>query len=197
MQNNQLKIGSLLSYLQMTLSVMIGLVYTPVMIRLLGQNEYGLYNTVSSTSSMLSIISLGFNSGYIRYFAKYKQKKDTESIYRLNGLFLLIFSILGLIAILCGMYLTHHLQLVFQDGLTAEEYQVAKVLMLLLTVNLAVSFPISVFQSIISAHERFIFLKSLSILKTILGAASDVAFTADGIPIHRHGIGDISGFIGC
>lgn len=169
MQNNQLKIGSLLSYLQMTLSVMIGLVYTPVMIRLLGQNEYGLYNTVSSTSSMLSIISLGFNSGYIRYFAKYKQKKDTESIYRLNGLFLLIFSILGLIAILCGMYLTHHLQLVFQDGLTAEEYQVAKVLMLLLTVNLAVSFPISVFQSIISAHERFIFLKSLSILKTILG----------------------------
>ena len=29
------------------------------------KNEYGLYQTVASTISMLSILSLGFNSGYI------------------------------------------------------------------------------------------------------------------------------------
>ena len=168
MQSNQIKLGSLLSYVQMALSIVIGLVYTPAMIRLLGQNEYGLYNTVVSTISMLSILSLGFNSGYIRYFAKYKQEEDTAAIYRLNGLFLVIFCILGLIAVLCGIYLTNHLNLVFQDGLTGAEYEIARVLMILLTVNLAVSFPMSVFQNIISAHERFVFLKSLAVLKTII-----------------------------
>ena len=71
--SKQLKIGSLLSYVQMIIGVLIGLAYTPFMLRTLGQSEYGLYNTVSSTISVLSILSLGFNASYIRYFTKYKK----------------------------------------------------------------------------------------------------------------------------
>ena len=104
MDGKQLKWGSVLSYFSMGLSIIIGLVYTPVMIRLLGQSEYGLYNTVSSTISMLSVLSLGFNSSYVRYMAKYKQDNDKEGLYRLNGLFLIIFSIIGLIALICGLF---------------------------------------------------------------------------------------------
>ena len=52
--SKQLKIGTILSYTQMALGIIIGLTYTPVMIRLLGKSEYGLYNTVTSTISMLS-----------------------------------------------------------------------------------------------------------------------------------------------
>lgn len=168
MKKNQLKIGSFLSYLQMGLAVVVGLVYTPFMIRLLGESEYGLYNTVASTISMLSILSLGFNSSYIRYYSIYKKENRTEDIYRLNGLFMLIFSIIGVVALICGLFLSFHLELVFKDGLTASEYAIARVLMLLLTANLAISFPMSVFSNIISAHERFIFLKILGMAKTVL-----------------------------
>lgn len=167
-KSKQLKSGAILSYSQMFLGVIIGLLYTPVMIRLLGDSEYGLYNTVSSTISMLSVLSLGFNSSYIRYYAKYKKDNDDVSIYKLNGLFLIVFFIIGLIALVCGLFLTEHLNLVFNDGLTQEEYSIARVLMLLLTLNLAVSFPMSVFSNIISAHEKFIFLKALGILKTVV-----------------------------
>ena len=168
MLKNQLKVGSILSYLQMALNVVIQLLFTPVMIRLLGQNEYGLYNTVASTISMLSILSLGFNSGYIRYYSIYKKSGNKTSISKLNGLFLVIFLIIGAIGFICGMFLTLNLDLVFDKGLTPEEYQTARILMLLLTVNLAVSFPMSVFQNIISAHENFIFLKLSGVVKTVL-----------------------------
>ena len=168
---NQLKVGSILSYIQMGLSIVIGLVYTPVMIRLLGQSEYGLYQTVSSTIAMLGILNLGFNSSYVRYFAKYKKNNDYESISKLNGLFLIIFSVIALIAFLCGMFLTLHLELVFKSGLTAHEYSIARVLMFLLTINLAASFPLSVFTSIISANERFVFLKLVNAISTVLGPA--------------------------
>ena len=167
--HNQLRWGSILSYAQMGLSVLIGLLYTPVMLRLLGSSEYGLYNTVASTISMLGLLNLGFNSGYIRYFAKYRVNEDEESIWKLNGLFLILFTVIGLVALLCGLYLTIHLELVFKTGLTAEEYRIAKILMLLLTLNLAVSFPMSVFSMIISANERFVFLKLLGMLNTVLG----------------------------
>lgn len=166
--SREIKIGSVLSYAQMGLGIIIGLLYTPVMIKLLGQSEYGLYNTVSSTISMLSILSLGFNSGYIRYYSIYKEKNDTENIYRLNGLYLLIFLAIGLIALLCGSFLSLHLDLIFAEGLTESEYATARILMMLLTINLAFSFPMSVFTNIISAHERFIFQKIVSIISTVI-----------------------------
>ena len=168
-EENQLKIGALLSYVQMFLGAIISLVYTPIMLNLLGQSEYGLYNTVSSTISMLSLLSLGFHSGYIRYYAKYRQNKDTELIWQLNGLFLVIFTIMGVIALACGLFLSFNLDLIFSDGLTASEYGVAKTLMILLTCNLAISFPMSVFSHIVSANEKFVFLKIVSIIKTVLG----------------------------
>ena len=87
-KTDQLKAGALLSYVQMGLGVIVQLLFTPLMIRALGQNEYGLYNTVSSTISLLSVLSLGFNAGYIRYYTVYKKNNDKDAIYRLNGLFL-------------------------------------------------------------------------------------------------------------
>ena len=167
MPKNQLKAGSILSYLQMALSIIIQLIYTPVMIRLLGKHEYGLYQTVASTMSMLSILSLGFNSGYIRYYAIYKKDNNKTAISKLNGLFLIIFVIIGSVALICGLFLSFNLNLVFDKGLTPAEYDKARILMLLLTVNLTVSFPMSVFQNIISAHERFVFLKLLGMVKTV------------------------------
>lgn len=168
MKHNQLKLGAALSYLQMAISVLIGLIYTPIMIRLLGTSEYGLYNTVSSTISALSILNLGFNSGYIRYYAKYKEEKNDSSFAHLNALFLIIFLIIGFVAFLCGLYLTINLDLVFDQGLTNTEYEIARVLMFLLTLNLAISFPMSVFANIISAHERYVFLKLTGLLRTIV-----------------------------
>lgn len=166
---NQLKVGTIISYLQMAIQIIIGLAYTPIMIRLLGQSEYGLYNTVSSTIAMLSVLRLGFNNSYIRYYSIYKKNNDKKSIECLNGLFITIFGIIGIIALLCGLFLTNHLTLVFSTGLNAKEYGIAKVLMLLLTVNLAISFPMSVFSNIISAHEKFVFLKCMGILQTVMG----------------------------
>lgn len=167
MKINQLKLGSILSYVQMALNVLINLIYTPIMIRFLGQGEYGLYQTVVSTISMLSILSLGFNAGYIRYYAKYKSENNWEAIHKLNGLFLVIFSVIGAVGCVCCLYLTFHLDLIFASGLTSEEYAIARVLMFLQTVNLTVTFPMSVFQSIITVHEKFVVLKLLGMLKTV------------------------------
>ena len=166
---NELKWGAFLSYAQTVLQVLIGIVYTPVMIRLLGQSEYGLYNTVSSTIALLSVLNLGFGAAYVRYYARYRHAGDTDGISRLNGLFLIIFAIIGLIALACGLFLTNNLRLVFEDGLTAQEYSTARTLMLLMSINLALSFPFSVFGTIISANERFIFLKVVGMINTALG----------------------------
>lgn len=168
MEQNQIKTGALLSYIQMALNVLIGLLYTPFMVRMLGQSEYGLYSTAASAISMLSVLSLGFGSGYIRYYAKYKVQKDYDAIYSLNALFLLIFTIIGVVVLVCGLFLTYNLELVYNTGLTTSEYDIARVLMILLTINLAISLPMSVFGTIINANERFIYVRMVNMIKSII-----------------------------
>lgn len=180
MKPNQLKIGSLLSYIQMGVRVIIGILYTPMMTRLLGQNEFGLYQTVASTLSMLSILNLGFNSSYVRYYARYVKEKNDDAISKLNGLFILIFSLIGAVAFICGMYLSFNLKLVFDKGLTDSEYHTAFILMIILTVSMAFSFPMSVFSNIISVHEKYIFLKAVNIIKTVLSPLATIPFLLMG-----------------
>ena len=55
MKTNQLKIGVVLSYVSMIAQNIIAIVYTPVMLRLLGQSEYGLYQLVYSVVSYLGL----------------------------------------------------------------------------------------------------------------------------------------------
>lgn len=172
--SNQLKWGSILTYGQMGLSIAIGLIYTPFMIRTLGQSEYGLYNTVSSTISMFSLLNLGFSSGYIRYYAKYKIDNEKDKIYRLNGLFMIIFGIISFIALIGGLALSFNLDLVFSSGLTAEEYPKARVLMIFMTINMSLSFLMTVIRNIITAHEKFIFLKTISMITTVVSPLINV-----------------------
>ena len=47
----------------------------------------------------------------------------------------------------------------------AEEIYKAKIMIIILIFNLAVSFPFSVFSSIITAYEKFVFAKIVNIIK--------------------------------
>ena len=78
MKVNQKKAGVLLTYLAQGIHIVSGLLYTPIMLRLLGQSEYGLYQLVASVVSYLSVLSLGFNSSYMRFYTMVKKEGDEE-----------------------------------------------------------------------------------------------------------------------
>lgn len=137
------------------------------MLRLLGQSEYGLYNLVASVVAYLGILNFGFGSAYMRYYSKYKVIEDKENIAKLNGMFLIIFSVMGLITVIAGTILAFNPGFIFGDKLNSTELYKSKILVLILVANLAISFPDIVFTSHISANEKFIFQKLLQLLKII------------------------------
>lgn len=164
---NQRKAGVILSYAGQFAKILISVIYTPIMLRLLGQSEYGLYQLVYSVVSYLSLLSLGFSSAYIRFYSRYKVHNDEDGVARLNGMFLLIFVILSIVCILCGFVMLGNIREIFGSGLTDSEYSTAKILMALLIINLAITFPNSVFTCSITAHEKFLFQKFLILLQNI------------------------------
>ena len=167
MHINQRKAGVILSYTGEIVKILVNLVYTPIMLRLLGQSEYGLYQLVYSVVSYLSLLSLGFGSSYLRFYSRYKAQNDEDGVAKLNGMFILIFCSISVICILCGTVMVRNIRTIFGTGLTESEYATAKVLMELLIINLALTFPNSVFNCSITAHEKFLFQKLLILLQNL------------------------------
>lgn len=167
-ENNR-KIGIFLQYLQMGLSVVVSFIYTPIMLRILGSAEYGLYNLANSIISYLSLFSLGFGASYIRFYSRYKSRNDTEGIKNLNGLFLTVFVCIGIVAFFCGVLLSNNISLLLNETYSARSKELGKILMLVMAFNLAWSFPASVFTSYITAQEKFVFQKLVNMIKTVVG----------------------------
>lgn len=168
MRINQLKAGAILSYFSMAMGYIIALIYTPIMLRLLGQSEYGLYSLVESVVSYLGILNFGFGSAYIRYYFKYKLNDDDNQINRLNGMFLIIFSCIGILSVCIGILMWFNTDILFGSKITSQEHIIAKKLLSILIINVAIQFPNIVFNSFIIAKEKFIFQKVLQMIKVIM-----------------------------
>lgn len=168
MKKDEIKVGAVLSYITIAFSNVVGIIYTPIMLRMLGQAEYGIYSLVGSIISYMSIVDLGFGNATIRYIAKYRAVGDKEKEYSVNGMFIIINTILAAIVLFIGYVLFKNLHIIFGNSLSSTEINKVKIMVFILSFNLAISFPFGVFSSIITAHERFIFPKVIGIIRTIL-----------------------------
>lgn len=168
---NQLKAGVVLNYVVIILNTVVGLLYTPYMLRMMGQSEYGLYSLVASVIAYLTVLDLGFGNAIVRYTAKFRAEKKTEEQYEMFGMFFLLYLVIGIIAFWIGLGLYFNVDTLFGNTMTAVELGRARIMMLLLVANLAFTFPMSIWGSIIQAYEDFVFQKSLNIIRIILNTA--------------------------
>lgn len=168
MKVNQLKAGVVLSYLYVFMQTVILMFYTPVMLRLLGKSEYGLYSLVYSVVSYLSVLNFGFGSAFVRYYSRYKAMDKQEKIDNLNGMFLIIFCVIGVISLICGSFLDLNVENLFKNKLTIAEIEKAKVLVKIMVFNISIMFPSAAFDAIITANEEYVFQKAVKLVSVVV-----------------------------
>lgn len=168
MKVNQLKSGVILSYTQMILSNLISIIFTPIVIRILGQDEYGVMSLAGAVIGYLSLLNLGLGGSYNYFYHKRKKEANEDGIAKLNGMYMTIFSVIALIVFIVGMVIVFNARGVLGNEITESELDIAKKLMFISVLSMAITLPTSVFGSYIFVHERFIFSRIVSIIFTIL-----------------------------
>ena len=129
---NQRRWGAVLSYVNIILTVIVGLLYTPLMLRLLGQSEYGLYSLIGSVVGYLSVLDMGLGNTLVRYTAKNRVDGTTQREAEMNGLFLMMYSVIGIITFIVGAGIYVNMDLLFGETLDTGEMQRARIMMVLL-----------------------------------------------------------------
>ena len=173
-EKNQLKTGVILSYLNLAVSTLIPLFYTPIVLRMLGESEYGLYSLAGAAVGYLSLLSFGFGSTILRYLSLYRAKGETENEQKTFGFFLIVYSVIAVLVITGGVILSFNVERLFHRGLNADELIKTRKLVLIIACSSAVTFPTSVFSSVVLAHEQYTFRKLVEIAATLLAPAANL-----------------------
>ena len=178
--DTQKRTGAIISYITLAAQTLSTILVTPYFVKTLGKSEYGLYELVGSTVSYLSVLGLGLASAYIRFYSRYDKTKEEDKIAALNGLFMSVYSLMSLVCLVIGGLLIYRITWVFGSGIRSEDYDRAQIIMAILVIDMALKFPASIFTSYTSAHERFVFQKSLTLVETILIPTLRVFFVLGG-----------------
>lgn len=160
---SQKKAGALLGYANILVKNLVNLIYVPLLLHFLGQGDYGVFQMTNSVVFALTLLSAGFYGSYVRFYMRERAAgcSDADSgVRRLNGMFLLVYLAVAVLCLVgCGaMVLNVHA--LFSGGLTAQEINLARALLMIMSVNIAVTMLSTPFDSYIVAHERFVFQQS-------------------------------------
>lgn len=165
---SELKIGSILSVLSIILSSLISIFYTPMYMKYLGTTDYGINSLVQSIMGYIGMLNLGLGSAMVRYTVRYRTEGKIEEEKSLNGMFLVIFSVIMLVSIFIGIYIYYALPNMFAEKFTVEELIKTKKVFVITMIGTAVSFPVSVFSTNISSRERFLYQRILGLIRLLI-----------------------------
>ena len=164
--NSQIKYGAVISYLGIFINIVIGLVYTPWMIRCIGQADYGLYTLAMSVIGIF-VFDFGLGQAVTRFAAKYIAEGQQEKVDQLMGVTYKLYLIADTLMILLLVGIYFFIPQIYQ-GLTPEEIEKFKIVYAIAATFSVLSFPFIPLNGIVSAYELFIQLKTCDLLHKII-----------------------------
>jgi O-antigen/teichoic acid export membrane protein len=163
--SRQIKYGAILSYVGIAIYILIGLLYTPWMIKIIGQDDYGLY-TLAYSIIALFVFDFGISAAIQRFVAKYLAENDTKRVDHCLSTVCRLY--IGLDIIIALVLFTAYLFIpeIYRE-LSSDQISKLKVIFLMASVFSVISFPFIPLNGILSAYEKFVQLKVCDILSKL------------------------------
>ncbi|MBW3079553.1 oligosaccharide flippase family protein [Bifidobacterium simiiventris] len=163
---SQRKAGAALGYVNVVAKNLVNLLYVPLLLHFLGQGDYGVFQMTNSVVFALTLLSAGFYGSYVRFYMRERAHGSEQGVRQLNGMFLLVYIVVACLCIIGGLLLIVNVHSLFSGGLTAREVELARQLLMIMSVNIAVQLMSTPFDSYIVAHERFTFQQTRQLFTT-------------------------------
>jgi O-antigen/teichoic acid export membrane protein len=159
-------------------SVVSGLVVTPVVLHEIGDVEFGIWAFIGSITIYLSVLDLGVGPSIVRFAAKARGEEAPEETNRLASVGLAMYAAIGLVTLPVGAFvawLVPHL-VETPDDLVWP----ARIATFLVVLSLAARFPLGLFTNLLLAQQRFDVQNLANVISVALYAALVVLLVPNG-----------------
>lgn len=165
--DNQLQVGAVLSYLYSIAQIVVGLVYVPLLLNGIGQEEYGMYQFVGSIMSYLVSINSVLASGVGRFYCKYKAENNIVMMENTLAIARRIYWIASIFILVISVFAGFIVSTVYVNTFTSEQLYECFLMFVVLGFNCVVTVNNLINVAVITGHERFVFLKSAQLATVI------------------------------
>lgn len=162
----QIKLGAIISYIAITVNIVVGLVYTPWMVNKIGKSQYAVY-TLANSLITLFLVDFGLSSATARYVSNYKAEERQADINNFLGIIYKLYIIIDMV--IFGILFVYFF---FIDSvyvsLTPEELRQFKIVYIMSSSFSLFNMPFVTQAGILTAYSKFIQLKLADLIYRIL-----------------------------
>ena len=162
------KVGIVLSYGSTILNMLCGLFLSSYLLRMLGQTDYGIYQTVCSFANYLVLLEFGTGTVITRNIARCRANNRPEDIQKNVSTVWSVNMILAALLVLAAAVFYAIIPTLYTKTLSHEQIVYAKQIFAIEAVYLIVSFFVTVPQGILLGFEQYQLPPIINLIRLII-----------------------------
>lgn len=170
----------IVSYITMLLNTLSSIFLTRVLLRIMGDDEYGLYQMVYSVAHYVMILDMGISTVMIRYISEYRAKGDKQGEENVAGIIAVIAAGAALLITVVCFFIRSKIGAIY-TSLSTDEIRVSKAVISVITVQFVLTIYWDYVGGAIRANERFVFTSVLDSVSVILSFVLTFSFAKLGM----------------
>lgn len=156
------------NYFGQLITIVVGFLLTPFILRNLGGAVYGMWVLVGAVVAYGNLLDFGITSAVTKYIAEYRAKGELEQVWSLISTALLLAVLLGVAVLGCGLIGAPFFPRVF--NIPPGEHELASSLVVLASLGIGISIPSMIISSVFRGMQRFDLSNLLGVIGTLVSA---------------------------
>lgn len=146
----------------------------PFMVHSLGGTGYGIWVLVGSLTGYLGVLDMGLRPAIVKFVARYRALGDDLMVNRVVNTIMIILTLVAAFVVVASLALAYFALDFFK--IPAEFHTEFRLIIIIVGINVAASFPFSVFGALLAAIERFDLVNAVQIVTFLIRAVFLVVF---------------------
>jgi O-antigen/teichoic acid export membrane protein len=182
--------GTATKYLLLAVNIAIGVFLMPYTVRHLGTSEYGLWMLVASMTAYFNLLDLGYGSGLVRHVADADARDNPTLVNQILSTFVVVYLVLGvLVALAAGAMV---LWVPRFPHLLPSQVPLARFILAVIGVRVALGFPMTIFGAVTTARQRFALNNLVATIAAIVNAGVQFTLLARGYHVRAVVAGSVT-----
>lgn len=158
------------NWTNMIVSIVIAFIVSPILVRQLGLETYGIWVLIVSITGYFTVLDFGINTAIVRYISKYAAAKKWRYANQIYNTSFAFFILVGLLVMIASLIFSWFFKDLFSINLYSREY--LYYVFTLVGFDLALNLIFSVYLGTLTGLQRFfeinLIIISTNILKNII-----------------------------
>lgn len=166
------------SWVNLAVTVITAFVVSPIVVRDLGRDLYGVWTLVTSITGYFTVLDFGVNTAIVRYISRSAAKSDNEFGRAVYSTSMAIFAVAGVVVMAVSLVFAYFFQDIFELYAFPRSYLYA--VFVVSALDLALGLVCSVFFGVLAGLQEFKFLNGTSLAVNLVKSVLIVVLLGRG-----------------